>query len=99
MTQILALSAARQHLRVGDELADEELLPYVAAAEAAVADFLGRPIVDTVKGWPDLEAVPSTVIHAIRVVLTELYENRASPVIDERLLRMLIGRHQVVSFG
>jgi hypothetical protein len=99
MTQILTPPAAREHLRGGDELTDAELAPYIAAAEEAVADFLGRPIVDADKGWPDAESVPANVVHAIKVVLTELYENRAAPVLNEAMLRMLVGRHQVVSFG
>jgi hypothetical protein len=100
MTQILTPAAARAHLRVGDELADEQLASYIATAETIVADFLGRPIVDAVKGWPDVETVPPNVIHAAKVVLTDLYENRATPLDEmDATLRRLVGRYMLVSFG
>ncbi|MFN3387444.1 MAG: head-tail connector protein [Allosphingosinicella sp.] len=96
MSQILALSAAREHLRAGDEISDEDLAGYIAAAEAAISDFLGRPLIDAEKGWADAESVPANVVHAIKVCLAALYDGRA--IAPDELL-ILIGRYVVVSFG
>lgn len=100
MTQILTPAAAREHLRLDPpEASDEQLASYIAAAEDVVADFLNRPLIDDEKGWASVELLPPTITHAIKLVLTELYDNREAPLTDQVPLRNLIGRHVIVSVG
>jgi hypothetical protein len=99
MSDILSPAAAREHLHVGSDVSDEQLEPYIAAAEGVVSDFLNRPLIDAEKGWADVAALPPTIVHAVKVALTELYDNRAAPKVDLGALRMLIGRYVVVSFS
>lgn len=99
MTLVLTIPAARQHLRVGSEISDDALTDYIAAAEALLSDFLERPLVDELLGWPTPEEVPANVVHGIKLVLTDLYDNRATPLEDMTALRALCGRHMAVSFG
>jgi hypothetical protein len=98
MSDILATAAAREHLRLGDEVTDAELDPYILAAESVVADFLGRPLIGA-GGWTSLEDLPANVVHAVKLVLTDLYDNRAAPLTDQVPLRALVGRYVLVSFG
>lgn len=95
---VLTLAAARGHLRIGDEVADADLAPIVAAAEQAVADEMGRPLIDAT-GWTDASAVPANVVHAIKLVLTDLFDNRATPLADITGVRTLIGRYVRIEFG
>jgi Phage gp6-like head-tail connector protein len=99
MDPILTPAAARFHLRVGNNVTDEQLAPLIATAEETVSGFLGRPLIDAEKGWANLEALPAGIVHAIKLVLTDLYDNRAAPLADETALRRLIGRYQILSFG
>ena len=99
MSDILSPAAARDHLRVGEEVSDESLSGLIDTAEAAVSDFLGRPLIGAVNGWADAAAVPANVVHAIKLVVTDLFENRLSPLDDMASVRSLIGRYVIVSIG
>ena len=99
-TPVLSLESAKQHLKVTDEAEDALITSYIEAVEATVADFLGRPLVDSLAGWPTASAVPANVLHAIRIVLTDIYENRLRPLEDmDKMLRRLVGRYIVVTFS
>ena len=96
---VLTIAAARDHLRVRPaELSDAALTPLIATAEALVGDFLARPLVGA-GGWNAAGDVPANVVHAVKIVLTDLYENRERPLEDIGFLRNLIGRYVVVSIG
>jgi hypothetical protein len=99
MPQILGLASAREHLRVGGELSDDALREYVAAAEQIIAGHLGRPLICQIDGWAAPELVPANVVHAIKVVLTDIYDNRGAPTIDDGTLDRMIGRLKRVSVG
>lgn len=99
MTTVLTPDAARSHLRVGGEVSDQDLTDLIAAAEAALADHLGRPLVCMVQGWPSPEDVPAGVRHAIKLILTDLYENRCTPLADMTGVRTLTERHMKLSIG
>lgn len=97
MSDILSLDAAREHLRIGDEISDTTLNDMIAAAEATVADFLGRPLIDAELGWESAAALPANIVHAIKVILTWLHEDRADLLSEMRAVRSLIGRYVIVS--
>lgn len=99
MPQILGLASAREHLRVGSELTDDSLREYIVAAEQIIADHLGRPLICQINGWGAPELVPANVVHAIKVVLTDIFDNRGAPTIDEDTLDRMVGRQKRVSFG
>jgi len=96
--QILGLASAREHLRVGSELTDDSLREYIVAAEQIIADHLGRPLIDATS-WATPDRVPANVVHAIKVVLTDIFDNRGAPTIDEDTLDRMVGRQKRVSFG
>lgn len=99
MPQILSLASAREHLRVGSELTDDALREYVAAAEQIIADHLGRPLICQINGWGSADMVPANVVHAIKVVLLDIYENRGSATIDADTLDCMVGRHKRIGFA
>lgn len=95
---LLKLAVAREHLRVGDEVSDIALMDLILTAQQLIEDAMEHPIVGA-GGWPDAESVPATVIHAIKLIATDLNENRATPLADMVAVRMLIGRYFAVSVG
>lgn len=99
MSDLITIADARLHLRGGDELSDGQLEQLLVVAEEAVSDFLNRPLIDADGAWKQASDVPTTVLHAIKLVLTDLYEHRITPLADDIALRRLIGRHQVLSIG
>jgi len=99
MTSVLTPDAARTHLRVGGEVSDQDLAELIAAAEAALADHLGRPLICQIRGWPSADEVPAGVRHAIKLILTDLYENRCTPLGDMAGVRVLTERHMKLSIG
>lgn len=94
---IITLSAARNWLRVGSEVADGDLQDLIDSATGAVVDFMGRPI-EGEGGWPEGE-VPKNVIHAVKVALVVFYDNREAPVLDRDVMLALVGRHCITSFA
>jgi hypothetical protein len=96
--EILSLEAAREHLRVGDEASDTHLADLIETAESLLSDYLGRPLIDPAS-WASAAEVPKTVVHALKLILTELYEDRATPLTDMKAIELLVGRHVVISFG
>lgn len=99
MPEILSLDAAKEHLRLDDEIEDSTVEGLVAAAIATLEDFLGRPLIDLQLGWASVEQLPANIVHAVKVILADLYENRDAPMVDEDLLRRLVGRHVRITFG
>lgn len=97
MSDILSLEAAREHLRIGNEISDTSLNDMITAAEATVADYLGRPLIDADLGWENVAALPANVVHAIKVVLTWLHEDRADLLSEMLAVRSLIGRYVIVT--
>lgn len=97
MSDILSIDAAREHLRLSDEISDGALEALIGSAEAAISDFLGRPLIDEDLGWATVEDLPANVVHAIKLVLTWLYDDRADLLIEMAAVRSLIGRHMVVT--
>lgn len=95
---IITAAAARDHLNVGDESTDDQLAPMIAAAEQVLADFLGRPLVGE-GGWEDAESVPANVVHAAKLILADLFDNRNTPIEDMTAVRNLCGRYIVTSFA
>lgn len=99
MSDLISLPALREHVRVGSEVSDDTLRGLLVTAEDVVAGFLGRPcLVDPVLAW-SAGCVPSGVLHAVKVVVTDLYENRVTPLGDGSPLYPLCGRHMRLSIG
>lgn len=99
MSTIITTEAAREHLRLGDDVTEGELDALIAAAEAAIGDFLGRPLIDPVLGWATAAAVPANVVHAIKLALAGLYDDREAALGDMTAIRNLCGRYQRLSIG
>ena len=95
---ILSLADAKAHLRVDGE-DDASITQMISAAVAAVEDFLGRPLIDDDLGWPSAAEVPANIVHAVKVVLTSFYDDRATPIADMATVRNLVGRYVVVSLA
>lgn len=94
---IITTIAAREWLRIGSAGTDADLQDLIDSATQYVFDFMGRPI-DGEDAWPEAD-VPKNVIHAIKVVLVVMYDNRDAPVIDEDILYALVGRYCITSFA
>ncbi len=88
---VLTLAAAREHLRVGPA-DDAQVIPLIPAAEGALANHLGREQLVGGDGWPDAAAVPPNVVHAVKLVLTDLFDNRDTPLSDLTGVRHLVER-------
>jgi len=79
---LVSLTEAKSHLRIDHYEADADLLLYIAAAEAHVANFLNRNLDrwgehGSPSGSPSLP-VPEPVRQAIKMIVGDLYENRES---------------------
>lgn len=98
---LITIAAARDHLELGDDVAEARLAPLIAAAEQALADFLGRPqlVGPDAGSWTTAEAVPANVVHAAKLILAELWDNRGTPVEDMVPVRNLCGRYVLQSFA
>jgi hypothetical protein len=78
---IISLSEIKSHLRIDHADSDSDLMLYIEAAEADVANFLNRSLTSwgpegsPVGGSPSA-AVPEPVRHAIKMIVGDLYENR-----------------------
>jgi hypothetical protein len=94
---LITLNTARGWLRVGSEISDADLQELIDAATQNVFDFMLRPV-EGDDAWPEAE-VPKNVVHAVKVVLVVMYDNRDAPVIDENVLRALVGRYCITSFA
>ena len=97
--QILSIASAREHLRVGSEPSDDSLREYIAAAEQIIADHLGRTLIFQIGGWAAPDLVPANVVHAIKVVLLDIYENRGAQTIDDETLDRMVGRLKRIGFA
>ncbi|PZQ21250.1 MAG: hypothetical protein DI569_12540 [Sphingopyxis macrogoltabida] len=97
MADIITIAAARAHLRVGTEVSDAQMGDIVAAATDAVAGFMQRPITGE-GGFADGE-VPFGVIQAVKVMIVELYDNPGAPIVDEDVMRGLVGFYSRPSFA
>jgi hypothetical protein len=94
---LVTLSTAREWMRVGTEVSDADLQPLIDAAMQSVEDFMGRPILGE-DGW-EMDAVPASVVHAVKVTLIVMYDNREAPLVDEVVMRALVGRYCKASFA
>lgn len=95
---ILTLDQARDHLRAGPE-DDAVIADILPAAIASLEDYLGRPLIDAEKGWPTPDELPPNIVHAVKVILTDLYEDRCTPLLGWTTIERLVGRYVIVSFG
>ncbi len=95
---IITAAAARDHLELDESTTDAKLAPLIAAAEQALADHLGRPLIGE-GGWADAESVPANVVHAIKLILADLFDDRNTPVQDMTSVVNLCGRYVVTSFA
>ncbi|WP_278983261.1 head-tail connector protein [Sphingobium yanoikuyae] len=94
---IISLAVAREHLRVGAEVSDARMTELVNGAEGIVSGFMQRPI--TGEGGWQADAIPAVVIEAIKVAIVELYDNPGAPLVDEDVLRVLVGYYSRPSFA
>ncbi|WP_047866755.1 head-tail connector protein [Sphingomonas paucimobilis] len=97
MMEIIPLTAAREWLKVDDEIGDDLLKALIATAVQFVADFMQRPLVGE-GGWPDGQ-LPAPVVHGIRVALVDLYNNPENPFSDTKAIMALVGSYCRPSFG
>lgn len=99
MTQIVSLSKAKEHLRIGESsVYDIDIAQKLAQASDIIVDYLKLGSVPS--GWdveegdspPDEGAAPDVVKAAVLLVLGELFKNREAGDVDlislgvERLL-------------
>lgn len=97
MADIVTIPDARKWLRVGSAVLDDDIRVLVNTATEIVAGVMQRPIVGE-DGWAE-DAVPASIVHAIKVVTCDLYDNPGGPGLDEDALRMMVGHHCRPSFG
>lgn len=86
---IVSLSEIKSHLRVDHSDSDSDLVLYLEAAEAHVANFLNRSLLSwgehgSPVGSPSV-AVPEPVRHAIKMIVGDLYENREAATADVQI--------------
>jgi len=83
---IVSLTEIKTHLRLDHNSEDADLLLYIEAAEAHVANFLNRSLVSwgehgSPLGSPSIP-VPEPVRHAVKMIVGDLYENREAATAD-----------------
>ena len=71
----VTLEALKQHLRVEYTADDTYLTTLIDVAEAAIGNELGKPLADFVD---DNNALPTPLVHAIKLLAGDLYNNRES---------------------
>lgn len=71
----------------------------VRTATAIVIRRLGRPIVQLGGAWPTADAVPDDVLHALKVIVAELYVNREAEIDAIPAVDLLIGGYATVTFA
>lgn len=95
---LLPITAARAHLRVGSGVADGDIAPLVLAATGRIEGFLARPLVGA-DGWPTVSDVPAIVVHSVKLALSDFWVNREAPQLTDDQLRPIIGRYQRLSIA
>lgn len=87
---MLALEQAKTHIRVDGDDEDALILKLIAAAEAAVLQYLGLP---ELPDAPPIEA-------AVAMLMASLYMNRESqsdrPIIENHLFMRLLDPYRVM---
>lgn len=96
--QVLTLMEARDHLRVDDDADDSYLGQILLAAQTIVEDEMGRPLFGP-EGWADVAALPPNVVHAIKLVLGELYQKREGSELDLWFVSALTQRYNRISIA
>lgn len=71
----VTLEALKQHLRVEYTADDTYLTTLIGVAEVAIGNELGKPLADFVD---DNNALPTPLVHAIKLLAGDLYNNRES---------------------
>ena len=71
----VTLEALKQHLRVEYTADDTYLTTLIDVAEAAIGNELGKPLADFAD---DNNALPTPLVHAIKLLAGDLYNNRES---------------------
>ena len=69
------LADLKQHLKVEVTADDAYLTTLIEVAEVAIGNELGKPLADFVN---DNNALPTPLIHAIKLLAGDLYNNRES---------------------
>lgn len=95
---VVLVDSAKKHLRIDDNIEDEYIGDLVMAAEGAIEDMLGRPLLGE-GGWADEASIPANVVHAIKLAIGELYANREADIRGFATIGILLERHSRVSFG
>lgn len=70
----VTLQALKQHLRVEYTADDEYLTTLISVAEVAIGNELGKPLSE----YETDGAIPATLVHAIKLLCGDLYNNRES---------------------
>ena len=71
----VSLADLKQHLKVEVTADDTYLTTLIEVAEVAIGNELGKPLADFVD---DNNALPTPLIHAIKMLCGDLYNNRES---------------------
>ena len=71
----VSLADLKQHLKVEFTADDTYLTTLIEVAEVAIGNELGKPLADFVD---DNNALPTPLVHAIKLLAGDLYNNRES---------------------
>ena len=84
MTSVITIEQAMQHMRVIDEMEDENDLIQgkIDAAQGMVENYLGGTLAEL---FPSPAAIPAPITEAILQLTAFLYDNREAAVIDSRV--------------
>ena len=98
-TDLLSIDAAMAHLRVDDISEEGQIGSLIPAAVAALEDHLGRQLVGPAPSWPNAADVPANIVHALKLILTALYDDRQAGMVNWAAVDSLVGRYTLVGFA
>lgn len=75
---IITVADAKAHMNISSNADDALITAKIAAAEAWIGQFIGRPLDDT-EAFPD--GIPEPLKEAIRQLVAHLYENREATIV------------------
>lgn len=85
MMDLVPLSAAKVHLKIESEDADEDVREKLIMAEAVIIDYIKRPN----HGWTE-DTVPGAVKASILLMLGQLYKDRENATISQAIKNLLM---------
>lgn len=86
----LSLSDIKAHLNVTDDADDDLILAKMEAAEAFVAGYVGKALVD-------FDPVPGDLKEAVRMVVGHLYENREATLVGVVIAPVPLGAFELMA--